>query len=96
MSGPGVPIEDSPSNLARREADVARREAEVARREGLVASGRVAISNKNWPSRCLRLVHHDINGDVPADRRSLVKMAYFTWWVVALGYVWNFICITTL
>lgn len=85
----------TPSDLNHREAELACREAEVARREGLLNSSSVTISNKNWPSkRFMPLVHHDIGGDIPADRRGVVRAGYLAWWLVALGYVWNFICIT--
>ena len=85
----------SQAELARREADLQRREAALARREAVLGSA--MVSRKNWPSaRWLPLAHHDISGDIPADRRRLVQTAYLAWWLVALGYVWNFICITVL
>ena len=78
-------------DLQRRESELQRREADLARREtSLAAAGAV---QKNWP-RYLRWVHHDINGDIPAARRGLVRAGYTAWCLVACGYVYNFICIT--
>jgi hypothetical protein len=77
--------------MQRSEADLQRREADLQRREAsLTAAG---ASKKNWP-RCYPLVHHDIAGDIPADRQRLVRTAYFAWCLVASGYIWNFIAIT--
>ena len=83
------------ADLARREADLRRREAELAAREAqLRASGSVATA-KNWP-RFWKLTHHDIGGDIPANRQALVRLAYFAWCLICTGYVWNFIAITAL
>ncbi|KAG7671710.1 hypothetical protein KSW81_004596 [Nannochloris sp. 'desiccata'] len=81
----------SASDLHRREAELQRREADLARREASLAAAGAA--RKNWP-KYLKLVHHDINADIPAQRRGLVRAAYFAWCLVATGYIYNFICIT--
>jgi secretory carrier-associated membrane protein len=81
----------SPSDLHRREAELQRREADLARREASLAAAGAA--RKNWP-KYLHLVHHDINADIPAQRRGLVRAAYFAWCLVATGYIFNFICMT--
>ncbi len=85
-----VPVQPT-GDIQRREADLQRREADLQRREASLAAAGAA--RKNWP-RFMPLVHHDIDGDIPADRRRLVRTAYFAWCLVAAGYIWNFICIT--
>ena len=81
----------SASDLHRREAELQRREADLARREASLAAAGAA--RKNWPTY-LKLVHHDINADIAAPRRGLVRAAYFAWCLVATGYIYNFICMT--
>ncbi len=81
----------SSSDLHRREAELQRREADLSRREAALAAAGAA--RKNWP-KYLRLVHHDINADIPAQRRGLIRAAYFAWCLVATGYIYNFICMT--
>lgn len=91
-SGTGSPAPaPSSADMQRREADLQRREADLQRREASLAAA--GASKKNWP-RFMPLVHHDIDGDIPVERRRLVKTAYFAWCLVAAGYIWNFIAIT--
>jgi hypothetical protein len=83
------------SDLSRREADLKRREADVARREAALRASGAAPSNKNWP-RFWRILHHDIAGDIPAERQGLVRLGYVAWCLIVAGYLWNFVCLTAL
>ena len=91
--GPPTSHSISSTDLQRREAELQRREADLSRREAALSAAGAA--RKNWP-KYLNLVHHDIATDIPARRRGLVRAGYTAWCLVALGYIWNFICITAL
>lgn len=53
------------------------------------------LQPKNWP-RCYPVLHHDIGGEVPAGRQSLVRTGYLTWLLVCTGYLYNWLVITVM
>lgn len=79
--------------MARREAELNKREAEVRRMEMELANSPGAKNNKNWPRFC-PVAHHDIAGEIPADKQSMIRSAYWSY----LGMVWcmffNFVAVT--
>eukprot|EP00753_Platysulcus_tardus_P018250 PLAT6795.2.p1 GENE.PLAT6795.2~~PLAT6795.2.p1 ORF type:complete len:339 (+),score=137.76 PLAT6795.2:74-1090(+) len=77
---------DREAALARKEAELKRREAELMRRENELPDD---YKPKNWP-RCYPILHHNIEDDIPADKRNLVRFHYYTWMVTVAALFWNF------
>jgi hypothetical protein len=47
---------------------------------------------KNWPP-CYPLVHHNINVDIPNEKKVFVRKAYVAWWFHSFCLFWNYCCI---
>jgi len=45
----------------------------------------------NFPP-CKPMVYHDIQAEIPSEKRLLVKRAYFGWYVHAICLAFNFVC----
>eukprot|EP01114_Cavostelium_apophysatum_P001731 TRINITY_DN1150_c0_g1_i1.p1 TRINITY_DN1150_c0_g1~~TRINITY_DN1150_c0_g1_i1.p1 ORF type:complete len:291 (+),score=35.89 TRINITY_DN1150_c0_g1_i1:53-925(+) len=45
---------------------------------------------KNWP-RCRPIIHHRIHSDIVEEKRTMVRRAYFGWWMHSICLLWNFI-----
>lgn len=70
------------SDLAAREAALEKKENELKKREAALENKEDFANEKelNWPHpQYLKLCHHDIEGDVPEDKQSLVSMGYTAW-----------------
>eukprot|EP01024_Parvocaulis_polyphysoides_P040577 TRINITY_DN36969_c0_g1_i1.p1 TRINITY_DN36969_c0_g1~~TRINITY_DN36969_c0_g1_i1.p1 ORF type:complete len:343 (-),score=38.15 TRINITY_DN36969_c0_g1_i1:143-1099(-) len=72
-------------------------EEDLKRREDAIASGAATGGYRmnNWPTQRYAFVYHDINVEIPEVNRGLVRLAYFTWILTAIGYVlnWFVMCI---
>ncbi|KAI8826960.1 scamp family-domain-containing protein [Fimicolochytrium jonesii] len=70
--------------LQRREAELKVREARLAEREKITGT----FTPPNWPV-CKPMVYHDIDKDIPAGGRWLVKRVYAGWWLAVIVYLAN-------
>lgn len=82
--------------LEERERQLKRREEELARRErelGASGGGRP----KNWPIPGYWVIwHHDIDGDIRNDQvAAAVKMSYYSFLLLTLSLVYNFLFCAT-
>jgi len=79
-------------DLAAREAALARAEEDVRRRAARAnAGGAPEVSGrpeKNWPP-CCAVLHHDIEGEVPADARGAVISAYRAYLGLVFCLIYN-------
>ena len=50
------------------------------------------LQRKNWPI-CKPLVRHSIAEDVPPSRQRLVRLGYFAWLLMFVGFCWNWLVI---
>ena len=81
--------------LAAREAALARAEEEVRRQRASAAAGASSSAaaggdgrEKNWPP-CCSVLHHDIQGEIPADAQGAVTSAYRAYLGLVLCLVYN-------
>ena len=80
--------------LASREAALARAEEEVRRQRASNAAGAssgAAVDGrpeKNWPP-CCSVLHHDIQGEIPADAQAAVTSAYRAYLGLVFCLVYN-------
>lgn len=85
-------------DLEKREKELDKREKALAAREAKLgtssrgATGGTDISRKNWP-RCRPTVRHHIGEDVPPNRQRLVRLGYFAWLLMFVGFCWNWIVV---
>lgn len=72
-----------------KEKELAAREAELNRREEELRKAGALVPKKNWPI-CYPILHHDIAGDVPAEKQRMVRQAYFSWlgFLIAVTFNW--------
>lgn len=75
-------------SLAAREAALARAEADVRRSGGGANLG----PDKNWPRGC-PVVHHDIQGEVPAGAQGCVRAAYGAYLGLCLCLLFNAVAV---
>jgi len=52
----------------------------------------VYTDRKNNFPPCKPMVYHDIQAEIPAAKRMLVKRAYFGWYIHALCLLFNWVC----
>lgn len=75
-------------DMTPRERELAKREQELAKRETELAQ--LQKGRKNWPS-CKPMLYHDISADVPSWHRGMVRFAYVSWLLSALGFFLNWL-----
>jgi hypothetical protein len=87
----------TPEALDRKEMELNRKREDIERREKELLTKEKSLSSsqekkKNWP-KCRPFLFHDISEDIPSELQSLVRRAYFGWFVIAATFLWNIICI---
>ena len=80
-------LDDRERVLDARERDLARREAELA------ASGGPKRKNYPFPGFFV-FTYHDINAEIPEEKRPAVRMAHYSFIVTFVALFWNFISAT--
>lgn len=75
--GANAPMTLASPSYSSKEEELKRKEEELARRE-TVLDLREGRPKKNWP-KCLPLIYHDINVEIPEYKRKLIKLAYILW-----------------
>jgi len=48
---------------------------------------------KNFP-RCRPTLHHNITTDFPEEKRTVIRRAYFGWYLHVFALFWNAVCLT--
>ena len=80
-------------DLERREREVRKKELELqAREKALQEAIRTAPKPPNWP-KCKPIVYHSIVDDIPVETQRMVRVAYVTWMITFVGYLYNWLVI---
>lgn len=84
-------------DLARREAEIEKRQQALDQKQYSAPGGYAGGEEKNWPGKCLKILHHDIVEDIPASKQKLTRKFYalvlWTWvtllfnWIVSLSFI---------
>lgn len=80
-------LDDRERVLDDRERELARREAE------LLASGGLKRNNYPFPGFFV-CAYHNIQDDIPDDKKPAVKMAHYVFIITIVALMWNFLCAT--
>jgi len=92
-SGTSADLDRKEMELARKKEDIERREKQLKEKEQQV---NIKTRKKNWP-RCKPFLYHDIREDIPTpELQSLVRKAYFAWFVIIITYFWNIITLLSI
>jgi len=88
------------SDLDRKEMELARKKEDIERREKQLKDKEQKVNittrKKNWP-RCKPFLYHDIREDIPTpELQSLVRKAYFAWFVIIIAFFWNIITLLSI
>lgn len=89
----GDAVAQAEASASARERELERREARIRVKEEILEANLARIKRKNWPP-CKPILYHDINAEVPAVNRGMVRAAYTAWLLTATGYVFNFFIVT--
>jgi hypothetical protein len=66
--------------LIKKEEELKKREAELKRREEAAARAGILMEDKNWPPFIpIKILHHDIQRDIPIHLQRLQTIAYASW-----------------
>ena len=85
--------DDAGNDVSARESELDRREARIRVREEILEASMARLKRKNWPP-CRPILYHDINAEVPAVNRAMVRTAYVAWLLTAAGYLLNCFTLT--
>ncbi|KAJ3210917.1 hypothetical protein HDU82_007145 [Entophlyctis luteolus] len=77
--------------LAAREAELAKREAQLNKREEQLVQKEAQLEHIHAPNfpPCKPLVYHDIEAEIPAEGKWLVKRLYYAWIFSVFNYLVN-------
>jgi hypothetical protein len=81
--------------LIKKEEELKKREAELKRREEAAARAGILMEDKNWPPFIpIKILHHDIQRDIPIHLQRLQTIAYASWLGILWALTWNFVAVT--
>lgn len=81
---PGDAVSQAEASTSARERELERREARIRVQEEILEANMARMKRKNWPS-FRPILYHDINAEIPAVNRGMVRAAYITWILTAAG-----------
>ncbi|KAI9121079.1 hypothetical protein K1719_008112 [Acacia pycnantha] len=95
-----IPLDNSSTDLKKKErelqakeAELKRREQEVRRKEEAAARAGIVLEEKNWPP-FFPIIHHDIANEIPIHLQRLQYVAFTTLLGLWLCLFWNVIAVT--
>eukprot|EP00824_Muranothrix_gubernata_P024832 TRINITY_DN755_c0_g1_i1.p1 TRINITY_DN755_c0_g1~~TRINITY_DN755_c0_g1_i1.p1 ORF type:complete len:239 (-),score=40.12 TRINITY_DN755_c0_g1_i1:13-729(-) len=84
-------LETRIAELEAREKELDRREKEVKKLERMIPPEAI----KDWPP-CYPIAHNNITKDIPSEKRTMVRIAYYLWLHTVICLVWNVVCIVAM
>lgn len=96
-----IPLDNSSTDLKKKErelqakeAELKRREQDVRRKEEAAARAGIVLEEKNWPP-FFPIIHHDIANEIPIHLQRLQYVAFTTFLGLVLCLFWNVIAVTS-